>query len=46
MKILQTFFTFFTFLIGQIALSYAVDVKGEVIPVPVNEGIHWGRAIL
>ena len=45
MKILQTFLTCLTFLIGQVALSYAADPKGEVIPVPVNEGIHWGGSV-
>ena len=45
MKILQTFLTCLTFLIGQVALSYAVDPKGKVIPVPANEGIHWGGSI-
>ena len=45
MKILQTFLTCLTFLVGQVALSYAVDPKGKVIPVPVNEGIHWGGSV-
>ena len=45
MKILQTFLVSLMFLIGQAALSYAVDPKGEVIPVPVNEGIHWGGSV-
>ena len=45
MKILQTFLACLIFLIAQVALSYAVDIKGEVIPVPVDQGIHWGRSV-
>ena len=45
MKVLQTFLTCLTFLMGQVALSYAVDPKGEAIPVPANEGIHWGGSV-
>ena len=45
MKILQIFLACFIFFIGQVVLSYADDVKGEVIPVPVNEGIHWGGSV-
>ena len=45
MKILQTLLACLIFLIGQAALSYAVDVKGKVIPLPADEGIHWGRSV-
>lgn len=45
MKILQTFLACLIFLIAQVALSYAIDIKGEVIPVPVDQGIHWGRSV-
>ncbi len=47
MKVLQILFTCFAFLIGQIALSDADDVKGEVIPSPADadEGSHWGHSV-
>ena len=47
MKIFQTFLTCLTFLIGLVTLSYAVDVKGEVIPSPADadEGSHWGHSV-
>ena len=47
MKGLQILFTCFAFLIGQIALSDADDVKGEVIPSPADadEGSHWGHSV-
>ena len=47
MKILQIFLACLIFLIGQIALSYAVDVKGEVIPSPADadEGSYWGHSV-
>ena len=45
MKILQTFLACLVFLIGQVTLSYAVDIKEEIIPVPVDQGIHWGRSV-
>ena len=41
MKILQTFLTCLILLIGQVALSYAVDLKGEVIFGPAD-GITKG----
>ena len=44
MKILQTFLACLIFLIAQVALSYAVDIKGEVIPLPGDEGIHYTLA--
>ena len=45
MKVLQIFLACFIFLIGQVALSYAVGPKGEIIPVPADEGIHWGGSV-
>ena len=47
MKILQTSLACLIFLIGQIALSYAVDPKGEVIPSPADadEGSFWGNSV-
>ena len=47
MKVLQILFTCFAFLIGQIVLSDADDVKGEVIPSPADadEGSHWGGSV-
>ena len=47
MKVLQILFTCLAFLIGQIALSDADDVKGEVIPSPADadEGSHWGYSV-
>jgi hypothetical protein len=47
MKILQTFLACFLLLIGQVALSYAVDLKGEVIPSPADadEGSYWGHSV-
>ena len=47
MKILQTFLTCLIFLIGQVVLSYAVDLKGEVIPSPADadEGSYWGHSV-
>ena len=45
MKILQTCLVYIILLIGQVALSYAVDVKGDVIPVPAEEIINWGRSV-
>ena len=47
MKILQTSLTCLIFLIGQIALSYAVDLQGEVIPSPADadEGSFWGHSV-
>lgn len=44
MKIFQTFLTCLIFLIGLATLSYAVDLKGEVIPLPADEGIHYTLA--
>ena len=47
MKILQTFLACLMFLIGQVILSYAVDVKGEIIPSPADadEGSYWGHSV-
>ena len=45
MKVLQILFISLVFLIGQAALNYAVDPKGEVIPLPGDEGIHWGYSL-
>ena len=45
MKIFQTFLACLIFLIGLVTLSYAVDPKGEVIPLPDDAGIHWGRSV-
>ncbi len=44
MKIFQSILACLTFLMGLVTLSYAVDPKGEVIPLPDDEGIHWGRS--
>ena len=44
MKIFQTFLTCLISLIGLVTLSYAVDLKGEVIPLPDDEGIHYTLA--
>ena len=47
MKFLPILFTCLAFLIGQVALSYADDVKGEVIPSPADagEGSYWGLSV-
>ena len=47
MKILQTSLTCLIFVVGQIALSYAVDLQGEVIPSPADadEGSFWGHSV-
>ena len=45
MKILQIFLACCVLLIVQGALSYAVDLKGEVIPLPGDEGSHWGHSV-
>ena len=45
MKASQPFFICLIFLIGQVALSNAADLKGEVIPLPGDEGIHWGQSV-
>lgn len=45
MKILQILLASLIFLIGQVVLSYADDVKGEVIPLPADEGSDWGRSV-
>ena len=45
MKILQIFLACFVFLIGQVVLSYADDLKGEVIPLPGDEGSNWGHSV-
>ena len=45
MKILQIFLVCFVFLIGQVVLSYADDLKGEVIPLPGDEGSNWGHSV-
>ena len=45
MKILQTFLACLIFLIGQVALSDAADLKAEVIPLPGDEGSYWGRSV-
>ena len=47
MKILQTLLACFILLIGQVALIYAVDLKGEVIPSPADadEGSYWGHSV-
>ena len=47
MKILQASLACLIFLIGQIALSYAVDLQGEVIPSPADadEGSFWGKSV-
>ena len=47
MKILQIFLACLIFLIGQVVLSYAVDLKGEVIPSPADadEGSYWGHSV-
>ena len=47
MKILQIFLACLIFLIGRVALNYAVDVKGEVIPSPADadEGSYWGHSV-
>ena len=44
MKILQIFFACFIFLIGQVVLSYADNLKGKVIPLPGDEGSNWGHS--
>ena len=45
MKILQTFLACLIFLIGQVALNDAADLKAEVIPLPGDEGSYWGRSV-
>ena len=47
MKILQTLLACFILLIGQVALIYAVDLKGEIIPSPADadEGSYWGHSV-
>ena len=45
MKALQIFLTCFIFLIGQVVLSYADDVKGTVVPLPGDEGSNWGHSV-
>ncbi len=47
MKTSQTLLACFILLIGQAALIYAVDLKGEVIPSPADadEGSYWGHSI-
>ena len=45
MEILQIFLACCVLLIVQGALSYAVDLKGEVIPLPGDEGSHWGHSV-
>ena len=45
MKTLQTFLACLIFIIGQVALSHAADLKGEIIPLPADEGSYWGRSV-
>ena len=47
MKISRTLLACFIFSIGQVVLSYAVDLQGEVIlsPADADEGINWGRSV-
>ena len=45
MKILQILLACLIFLIGQVALRAVDDVKGEVIPLPADEGSDWGRSV-
>ena len=45
MKFLPILFICLGFLIGQVAVSNAVDVKGEIIPLPGDEGFHWGYSV-
>ena len=47
MKVLQILFIYLAFLIGQVALSYAIDIKGKVIPSPADagEGSYWGYSV-
>ena len=45
MKIFQTFFACLIFLTGLVTLSYAIDPKGDIIPLPADEGLHWGHSV-
>ena len=45
MKTLQIFLACFILLIGQVVVSDAVDIKGEIIPLPGDEGSHWGHSV-
>ena len=45
MNTLRTFLVSLIFLIGLVVLSHAVEPKGEVIPLPGDEGIHWGYSV-
>ena len=45
MKVLQLSFTCLILLVGQVALSYAADVEGEVIPRPEGGNTNWGHSV-
>ncbi len=45
MKIFQSFLACLIFLIEFVTLNYAVDLKGDIIPLPADEGLHWGHSV-
>ena len=45
MKTLQITFTCLILLVGQVVLSYAADVEGDVVPRPAGGNTNWGHSV-
>ena len=45
MKTLQITFTCLILLIGQVALSYAKDAEGQIVPAPPGGNTSWGHSV-
>ena len=45
MKTLQIIFACLILLVGQVALSYAKDVEGLIVPAPEGGNTNWGHSV-
>ena len=45
MKTLQITLACLILLVGQVALSYAKDVEGQVVPAPDGGNTNWGHSV-
>ena len=45
MKTLQITFACLILLVGQVALNYAKDVEGEIVPAPEGGNTNWGHSV-
>ena len=45
MKVLQIIFACLILLVGQVVLSYAKDVEGQIVPAPEGGNTNWGHSV-